>query len=350
MESLNAATHEPDLRAAPEDPFLGVHVLTEFVYCARAGLVAQESPVEDFGEDDRPGRLDYLPRYDLANIEAALMGSLSRLAWLVGMLLMTAVVTVVLGLVWHPLAAWLGVLLTLATLIPIGSVVRDIARLVARRAAALSTAPGEPLFGTRDEPQPIDWWQLRNAGFTAKRYDEPLRDEPAKLSGRPYLVLCRGDIRIPVFRQHRPTQTLYRQHFVRLAAYCHLIQQCTGYRCPYGVILFGNSYQGVALRNAPAARQAFCEAVITARRHVRDARRGVEPRPPPPNRCANCPVGRPVAHRPGITETVTDGGMLPVRGAYGPEDRLFHSPCGDRFRWLPPHERAQQLPLRHVQP
>jgi hypothetical protein len=148
-----------------------------------------------------------------------------------------------------------------------------------------------------------------------------------------------------VFRQHQPAETLYRQHFARIAAYCHLIERCTGYRSPYGVILFGTTYKGVALRNSPAARKAFHDGLLAARQVARDSRRGIEPKRPHENLCLHCPVGRPVEYRPGLTETVSAGGVLPVRGAVGPENKLYHSRCGDRFRWLPPHERVLQLPL-----
>lgn len=48
----------------------------------RAGIVAYESLPDDAGEDERPGRLDYLPRYDLANFEAALVRAMRNLVLL----------------------------------------------------------------------------------------------------------------------------------------------------------------------------------------------------------------------------------------------------------------------------
>jgi len=209
----------------------------------------------------------------------------------------------------------------------------------------LRTGAGEPQFGIGDDPQPIDWWELRNSGFTAARYEEPLRDDAWKLTGRPFLVLCRGDDRVPVFRQHHPTETLYRQHFARIAAYCHLIQRSTGYKSPYGVILFGTTYKGVALRNSPSAQAAFHQGLAEARQTVRQARRGDDPRPPEPERCVRCPVGRPVLRIEGVTDTVCEGRVLQAGCLYGPENKLYHSACGDRFRWVPPHERMHELRL-----
>jgi hypothetical protein len=348
MTSQPGDLQSPNLDAATGDPRLGVHVLTEFFYCPRAGVVAFESQPDDCGEDERPGRLDYLPRYDLQNIEAALASVLRRLALLGVLLLFVAVITTILMTVWGSGIFWAGGMFFVLLLIPTGLVTADVIRLTARRTAALSAVGREPLLGTRDEPEPIDWWQLRNAGFTAKRYEDPLHDEHWKLAGRPYLVLCRGDVRIPVFRQHRPQEKVYRQHFARIAAYCHLIERCTGFKSPYGVILFAKTYKGVALRNSPAARKAFHDGLKAARRIARESRVGSEPPPPDAHICLQCPIGKPVVYRAGVTESVSTGGVLPVRGAIGPDKKLYHSRCGDRFRWLPPHERVQELPLWSV--
>ena len=54
------------MQAAPHDPVIGVHVLTEFVFCARAGLCIYEENLDDPGQDPliEPST-DYMPRYDL---------------------------------------------------------------------------------------------------------------------------------------------------------------------------------------------------------------------------------------------------------------------------------------------
>lgn len=336
------------LEAAPGDPFLGVHVLTEFIYCPRAGLVAFEAQVEDSGDDERPGRLDYLPRYDLQNIEAALQRALQRFALLAGVLVFVGIFTAAVMAAWDWRALWAGAVLLVALSAPTVWTAADVVRLTARRAAALAAVGREPAFGSPDEPAPIDWWQLRSAGFTAKRYEEALYDDGWKLAGMPFLVLCQGDVRIPVFRQHRPQDRLYKQHFARIAAYCHLIERCTGYKCPYGVILFGTSYKGVALRNSPAARKAFHDGLLAARRTIHASRRGSEPRAAPESLCLKCPIGQPVPYRAGITETVSEGGVLPVHGARASDQKLYHSACGDRFRWLPPHEAVRAKGLQRA--
>ena len=54
-----------------DDP-LGVHVVTEFLFCPRAGVIAHESEEKDRGQDIRPVRLGYLPRYEQARIAEAI--------------------------------------------------------------------------------------------------------------------------------------------------------------------------------------------------------------------------------------------------------------------------------------
>ena len=58
-----------EMRAVPS---LGIHVMTEFEYCPRAGLVAYESNREDTGEESSVENLDYLPLYDLREINREL--------------------------------------------------------------------------------------------------------------------------------------------------------------------------------------------------------------------------------------------------------------------------------------
>ena len=61
-------------------PKLGVHVLTEFMFCPRAGVMEYEREREDSGEQiDRVARLDYMPDYTVSLIEAEMNRIKSRL-------------------------------------------------------------------------------------------------------------------------------------------------------------------------------------------------------------------------------------------------------------------------------
>jgi len=58
------------LLATAHDPELGVHVVGEFLYCPRAGVIAYEADYSDAGLDQRSIRLGYLPRYTVQAITA----------------------------------------------------------------------------------------------------------------------------------------------------------------------------------------------------------------------------------------------------------------------------------------
>jgi hypothetical protein len=62
------ATPDNRLLAAGNDPDLGVHVVTEFLYCPRAGVITYEEKSDDHGEETRSIRLGYQPKYDLKKI------------------------------------------------------------------------------------------------------------------------------------------------------------------------------------------------------------------------------------------------------------------------------------------
>ena len=68
--------------SAPQPP-LGVHVLSEYIYCQRAGLHAYEQDDEDQGREDPILRLDYLHCYELWEIEKQLAAHLSAIWQLV---------------------------------------------------------------------------------------------------------------------------------------------------------------------------------------------------------------------------------------------------------------------------
>lgn len=66
------------------EPRLGVYVLTEFVFCPRAGLCAHET---GHNEEENSPPLSYFsfnPLYTLGEIEAALQRAISEMTWFVG--------------------------------------------------------------------------------------------------------------------------------------------------------------------------------------------------------------------------------------------------------------------------
>jgi hypothetical protein len=230
-------------------------------------------------------------------------------------------------------------------------ILRRIAEINELRRNALSVT-GKAPDPDSDEVQPVNWWEMYHAGFRAKKL-EKLWDENWKLSGRPWFFLYHGSLLIPVFRQHRPTEHLYPQHFVRMAAYCHLVETCVGKKTPYGIIIFGRTYDGVAIPNSPASRKAFHDELVKARRVVTAAHRDDElpdaPAPDRSNLCFECPIGRPTVWDGGDSDCQVRGVPVPVCPAKGVGRRLYHSRCGDRFGWLPPHIRAKEKELKLVE-
>src|SRR5947209_1200704 len=67
------------------DPWLGVHVLTEFVFCPRAGLIELEKETRDEGDESQRepwANLSYVPLYDLSEIDERIQKGLRRIRWL----------------------------------------------------------------------------------------------------------------------------------------------------------------------------------------------------------------------------------------------------------------------------
>lgn len=324
-------------------PWLQVSQLAEFVFCARAGLLAVEL-AEAEAEHPLRMNLDFAPPYSLAELEATLQRQFNLLwAWCAA-----AFVTLTAAgcaYVWERrwLALLAGALLVLFAA-PLARQLERCLQLVRLRHRIRSAPAGEPVWDLTTE-QAVDWWQLLAAGWLSVRNHEAYQDAERSLSGRPWRTLRRGDLTIPVFKlpHFSPTQglQLFPQHVMRMAAYCQLIESCEGRSSPAGIVLFGESYQGVTVPATPTARAAV-EAALAQAREVLEASNVLErdPAPPAPAWCAGCPWGLPRIFREGVTEISRDGELVPVYGRVLADRRLYHSPCGDRFAWRPPHELA----------
>ena len=128
-----------------------------------------------------------------------------------------------------------------------------------------------------------------------------------------------------------------------MAAYCYLLEKGSGAESPYGIVLFGSTFEGRAL-NFAAAFETFRAGLLNTRRVINEARTGVSPSPAPPNLCSGCRHGKPIATtRSNVSATKMP---LPMLRATGPDGREYHSDCGDRFAWTPPHEKALRKGLQ----
>lgn len=325
--------------ALPEDPAVGVHALTEFVFCPRAGIIAWENGASDTGADEMPPRLDYLPRFDVRLMEEELNSRLNRF-WLLSAFILGGVATLALG-AFHGVLAGIvaGALGTTAAGIFAFRELVAAVTLVGLIREAKNTKPLEP-SSPLIEVEEINWWELLAAGFVSKRYDDDdvLRDDELKLMGKPWRVLARGNFRIPVFLQRRPTDRLYPQHFARIAAYCHLVEYATGFESPYGIVLHAGKFSGFAVPNSLHATAELQRGLDEMRNAVLALKREHRiPAAPAASLCKNCPLARPQVYRRGLRQLLFGVGLrrnpFPVTGG----KQKFCSDCGDRFRWIPPH-------------
>jgi hypothetical protein len=339
-------TGAPERQADYGKPVLGVHVLTEFVYCRCAGLVAYESKGEDIGEEPRGRPLDYSPMYHYRDICLQYIRVMDRLVqWvLVGIAILIA--TVVCTLL---ISRWFLLSGTLGAAIFTGASVRLIILaipLVHRRKAADRAKERRP-DADSPEDEIVGWWELRKAGFAATNYQDTLSELQLGIRGKPQIVLRYADMVIPVFFCNKdPGKT---QHRVRIAAYCHLIERRERARSPFGVVVEKGTYAAHVIKNTRRHRDMLHRALRSARQTIREAEDvGLSRmRPEATAKCKKCPIGEPRRYLPGITQLVGEGRVVPIYPVDCVYRRsVFHSHCGDLMEWLPPHECVVELGLR----
>jgi len=326
---------------------LGVHVLTEFIFCPLAGMQAYEGRGDDSGElADAPARLDYLPDYDAAQIEEELDEVRNRLY------------KAALGII----AVWGAIYLAsffdtaTAVLIGLGSLTglpwvkrQCVGYLVLHQRLRLA----QRAVGSEPDPnlgavQQVNWWELVKAGWEPFAPPEPIFDASLGISGRPWRILRRGALAVPVFRKRFGDRKIHFQHAVRIAAYAHLLETCERAKVPYGVIMYGDGYDGESVPLTPSAVRGVEEGLAAARQLIAEFEGTPFPPPPPKNQsvCRGCPLGRPRLWRPGRSTTMLGKVKLATFLTYGRNHKSYHSDCGDRYRWVPPHAKAIDLGLQ----
>lgn len=283
-------------RWAETFPELQVHVLSEHVFCPRAGLLARGAGDEPDEEPRWSPRLDGFFDYDAQRFAAALRAAWSDiiywLAWLAPALLI-----VLAG--WRFWSALVGVYLAFpffylsARLVDAAGWLMKLVREERRFAAALPF----PVGSFPENIQDIDWWSLRKAGFDCRRPHDPHYDAEARLAGKPWRILTyQNAVRIPVVRKHQGERTWGPQHVVRLAAYCRLLERCEGATSPFGVLLFADSKVGILFPHTAGAQFELEQALIAARSLFATIdTQPVVPTAPTDQRCAGCPWGQSTA-------------------------------------------------------
>lgn len=316
--------------ARGNDPWISVSLLSEHLYCPRAGVIQHELPEENFEDKFRLFHLGRRRRtfYDLRQIGRAL----KRCIGFFVVFVVAAIASYIFGDLKYEAAAkqfgphppltpemWIPVLIALALMLPaLFCLVRFIEIFLLNYIPARLAGSGVP-DPLHQESQQVKWWKFINAGFRLVNPQDQYRDEQWHLVGNPWRILVKGDLRIPVFRR-RPSHgtsgaQLYRQHYGRMAAYCHLIEKCEGAWSPYGIVLQADSYKAQTVPYQPGSRKVFHDGLVDARQTLKLLPQRAPAVPSNTQVCLLCPHSR----------------RDPLSG---------YSVCGQRFSWNPPDGRT----------
>lgn len=325
---------------------VGVHVLSEFLFCPRAALIASESSADEGDEEPNLGpRLDLLIDYNEHWFIEALQQSWGEMRlWLT--LMAFAILVVMLAGYLHSLTA--GVILSLPIFVLLAKCWDTLTNIIAlvREQSLYRAAPDVVIDLEPSEIKRLSWWSLRKAGFDCNKPPERFDNPAGNLAGKPWRLLKKGSLMIPVIRRRHGSSEWGTQHEVRLSAYCDLIEKCTGGEAPFGVILFAGTSDCVIIPNTKARQTTYERALNDALKFMEPRKEGTPPtNSPTDNRCSGCPHGKPRMFQPGESDTVLNGKPLSACTANSvrPDGQFhgeFHSTCGDRFRWVPPHKEA----------
>lgn len=326
-------------------PDVGVHVLSEHVFCPRAALIAFEAGDDGHAEPELGPRLDNWVDYDAHRFAEEL-----RAAWDGLRLWLTLMAPALLGVfvLWRmvsPLAGIIGALPAFYLAARIWDTSMRIIDLVRER-ASYDAAPMTEIDPAPQAMVEVNWWTLRKAGFDCLKPADAHRDPVRRLRGKPWRMLTKGTtLRIPVIRKHRGERSWGRQHVVRLAAYCHLIEACEGADAPFGVLMFAGSYDCLIFPSTPEAKAMLERALDDAREFVRVYEEGQYlPTAPTDGRCVGCHFGKPRRHQEG-SATVLRTEPIEAFATMGVDQKTYHCHCGDRFNWVPPHRQAVELKI-----
>jgi hypothetical protein len=221
-----------------------------------------------------------------------------------------------------------------------------IIELVRERAIFCAATPATIDFDTQQIRQ-VNWWSLRKAGFDCFKPVDPHFNPAEQLTGRPWRILTKGTtLRIPVIRKHRGERVYRPQHIVRIAAYCRLIETCEGADAPFGILMFAGSYDCLLIPASALAQSKLDQALPEVRDFLRVTAEGnYAPTEPQDNRCRGCHWGEPRQYIPGESETILSGEVVAPLVTRAGNNRHYHSSCGDRFTWVPPHDDAVRLKI-----
>ncbi len=338
-------------------PELGVHVMSEFLFCPRAGIITYESHQVDTGADFEPApALGGIPMFDIDRIQRKLeiqTRQIKQLSTVIGGVVGgTVLVYLYLPafLVWLLAALMFVPLLTYSQWFP---VITSWLHLRARLAQSRLAKPNEPNWEHKLQ-QEIQWWELIAAGFQSIELNRPLHNHEIALTGKPWRILHRGELRIPVLRIHvdetEGSMGQFRprlQQQARLAAYAFLTETCERGNADWAIVMFNDGDRGLAFPLDKEEWEAFQTGLPRARSEFQRYENAAQYRPRPTDQgrvCRGCPFGKP--RRVGLRPTVLNGVEVLPRITTDNLNREFHCTCYDRFGdEVPPHKLARQLGL-----
>ena len=337
--------------AAGNTPWIGVYMLSQTLFCRRAGLLTLELGQADDGEEfsdvqpDTPQKLSWMEEYDDAMIAEALARHWNEVLTVSSYL--GAWLSLCLA-IYFSYSPSLGTCMALSLLVFVPWSLRELRAILELDYRRREAAASRSLLDLSDlgrEERIVNWWQLRKAGFSVSKPQESHRDEQMRLQGKPFLILQYSGLKIPVVRKHHGKHELHSQNRARVAAYCHLLEVAEQVQAPFGVFMFAGSYEVVIVPNDPRSRSLFERGLEQSRELVLAKERGFLPQAPEGSQCSGCGFGYPRIHEPGVS----DGHLVILQGAYTPrydaDKRERHSVCGDRFEWLPRHDKSDELGL-----
>ncbi|MFO0979940.1 MAG: hypothetical protein U0996_26310 [Planctomycetaceae bacterium] len=351
MNSPDDGKSRVPLEAGPRDRFLGVQELTEHTFCSRAGQNSAALKTADTGSDDHVSPLDfpYDLAYEVREIDRRLKLYCFRfIAWIASLCCLIYI-TPYESLDPDSLMLWfkLGSILAIAVILR-----QDTLQMVHWFKERIRCTLGTNQLPNADDPnvEIINWWQMHRNGFEPVP-DRHLSDDALKLSGRPFILLRKGDQYVPVFRRDSDRPELFPQHFVRIAAYCLLLERQTGGRAPYGLVLDRGTFRCQVIKYNRESHGLLAQHLLAARKVIQNAEQfGALPPAPPAALCAGCPYGKPLEAGAAESLAVTETTGLVQFGQIGSDGKRYHSHCGDRFRWTPPSEEAIRLKLPGLEP
>ena len=286
ITQIETRLNDPGLgmQAAHNTPWIGVYMLSQTLFCRRAGLLTLELGQADDGEEfsdmqpDAPQKLSWMEEYDDAMIAEALarhwnevLNVLSYLgAWLSLCLA-----------IYFSYSPSLGTCMAASMLVFVPWSLRELSVILEldyRRREAAASRILLDISGLGREERIVNWWQLRKAGFSVSKPQEAHRDEQMRLQGKPFLILQYSGLKIPVVRKHCGTRELHSQNRARVSAYCHLLEVTEQVQAPFGVFMFAGSYEVVIVPNDPSNRSLF-ERGLERSLHVLGVQKITRPHP-----------------------------------------------------------------------